>query len=241
MVAALRKSILAYGMLMLIFAVLLPPLPRGKHRPIAPASSRPTVTPATPPPQPQDRKDGSSAAKAMAIAAAAMQGVTCMMMMQQAQKDGSTMEMMMAMQECAQAAQSAANAARTITPRKELRTTRPNKHRCNFPRSIPMQRTTRATKMFWQAFSDPRAHLPTRLDLGSPDLASNSSDISPSPDRTPAEGHPQAPVGPEAPKPKPLPTIDKAKLGYDGVAIFRKMAPPPTSPFYPPMAGGGKI
>lgn len=82
-----------------------------------------TVTPSQPPQQ-SDRKGGSGAAKAAAIAGAAMAGMSCIMMMNEARKmpPGSekNMTMMMAMQQCAQAAQSAANAAKNDEAQKAV-------------------------------------------------------------------------------------------------------------------------
>lgn len=67
------------------------------------------------PPQQQDRSQNSGAATAMAIVGAAMAGASCMMLMSQAKQEPDPsqkrMLMAMAMQQCAQAAQSAANAA----------------------------------------------------------------------------------------------------------------------------------
>lgn len=74
-----------------------------------------TITPSQPPQQ-SDRKSGAGAAQAAAIAGAAMAGMSCMMMMNEARKmppgKDKNMMMMMAMQQCAQAAQSAANAGK---------------------------------------------------------------------------------------------------------------------------------
>lgn len=74
--------------------------------------SKPTPTPTQ---EPQDRADGSGAAIAMAAVGAAMAGVSCVMLMRQAQQETDpskrSMLMAMAMQQCAQAGQDAANAA----------------------------------------------------------------------------------------------------------------------------------
>jgi len=65
-------------------------------------------------PEHTDRKKSQAMAAAMAAQTAAMQNMTCMMMMKEAMKSGGsdkTMMMAMAMQQCAQAAQTMANAA----------------------------------------------------------------------------------------------------------------------------------
>ena len=85
----------------------------------------PAVTPAQPAPQQQqDRKQGQGAAAAMAAAAAAMAMMSCMQMMNEARKmppgPEKRMMMMMAQQQCAQAAQNAANAAQNKEGQKQL-------------------------------------------------------------------------------------------------------------------------
>jgi uncharacterized membrane protein YgcG len=89
-----------------------------------------------PPEEPQqqqqsDRKEGQGAAAAMAAVGAAIAGASCMMMMAQAQKMPPGPEknqmMMMAMQQCAQAAQSAANAAQNKDGEKKLKADPPPK------------------------------------------------------------------------------------------------------------------
>ncbi len=78
-------------------------------------SSAAVVIPTQAPPPPTDRKDGSGAAVALAAAGAAMAGLSCMMLMKQAQEatdeSQKNMLMAMAMQQCGQAASNLANAA----------------------------------------------------------------------------------------------------------------------------------
>lgn len=88
-----------------------------------PNSNTPTVTPAQPPKE-SDRKGGAGAAQAAAIAGAAMAGLSCIMMLNEARSmpPGSEKNatMAMAMQQCSQAAQSAANAGKNEDAKKAL-------------------------------------------------------------------------------------------------------------------------
>lgn len=226
---------------MLIFASVHCQLSNAAD-PTADLLQAPSVVPADPPPQPQDRKNGSSAAQAAAIAAAAMQGVMCMMMMQQAKKDGSTMEMMMAMQECAQAAQSAANAAKNDDAKQGASDNTPKQASLQMPKSSPTPSPNSNDKNLLDSLLGSPSPSPDSPDSGSGDLASNSEDARPTPDCAPAEEHPQEPVGPEAAPPKPLPTIDKSKLGYDGGGtVANDGSSSGGSAFGALMGGGGRF
>jgi hypothetical protein len=71
-----------------------------------------------------DRKDGNGAAQAMAMVGAALAGASCMMLMKAAQEEEDPVHkkelMGMAMKECAQAAQSAGNAAQNGANKDQL-------------------------------------------------------------------------------------------------------------------------
>lgn len=74
--------------------------------------------------QPQDRKDGAGAAAAMAAVGAAMAGMSCAMLLKQAQQEPDPSKAAMlraqAMQQCAQAAQNAATAAQNNDSKDKL-------------------------------------------------------------------------------------------------------------------------
>ncbi len=81
------------------------------------------AVPAPPPPQP-DRKDGAGAAAAMAAVGAAIAGLSCAMLLKQAEEEPDPSKkaqlQAQAMQQCAQAAQSAANAAQNKDSKDKL-------------------------------------------------------------------------------------------------------------------------
>ena len=145
-----------------------------------------------------------------------MQGMSCMMMMKEAMKmppgPEKNMMMMMAMQQCAQAAQSAANAAQNKDGAKKLAD--------NTPTASPTLKT--------QPFQAPQAQKEEQFDASKYEKKDDSPDPTP-PDLSSSDSSPpekDAPVNipksdfgkaftmPSFPS-DPLPKIDRAKLGFD--------------------------
>ncbi len=85
------------------------------------------AAPAKPQQQPQDRQDGAGAAAAMAAVGAAMAGISCAMLLKQAQEEQDESKKAQlraqAMQQCAQAAQNAASAAQNNDSKQKLSAT----------------------------------------------------------------------------------------------------------------------
>ena len=171
-----------------------------------------------PVPEHTDRKKSQAMAAAMAAQTAAMQNISCMMMMKEAMKSGGsdkTMMMAMAMQQCAQAAQTMANAAEN----------RKNEGKVEADPGKPASYKV-------GEFKPPAAQKDqAKVDVGAPSQ-NGGEESTPLPDPVVAAG-PDIPSFTPPPSPAPLEesppptvagkielggipeTIERAKLGYD--------------------------
>jgi len=163
-----------------------------------------------------DRKESQAMAAAMAAQAAAMQNISCMMMMNEAMKKDDKMMMAMAMQQCAQAAQTMANAAenRKNKDKVEADPGKPASYKAGdfkAPQQAKDPESVDFAAAAAQNTSGESTIAPDPEVATLPDVPS----FMPSPTPAVAEATP-APVITGEPVPGGIPnTIERARLGYD--------------------------
>ena len=156
--------------------------------------------------QQRKRNDAATAA----AVTAGVQSIACLMLMKKAQETGDTLMMVMAMQQCSQAAQSAQNANQNKEGAKKLASPDPIKppEAKNEPFKVPEDRKTESPQ-----FSQPAASS-APFQLPEPTQAAKGEAVKPViPDSKDATTKTAAgPSGPASTVPN---SIDAGKLGYD--------------------------